>query len=445
MIEKHTGVVPALEFDSGTPRLREHPPSPLSRFVLYALLALFAILLCWAAFGRLDIIAVAPGRLVPQHSLQIVQPADSGIIKELLVREGDEVKAGQVLLRMDTGVSDADNKILRAELGAKNLQLRRIDAELNNKPLKRLANDGGQMFLHVEAQYQERRRAYLDGLAEVEAQLLKARQDLASALEVLAKLAQTLPHFREQEQVYDELLQDGSIAKLEARGKSRERIEKEQDLRSQDHTVASLEASITQAQKRVEQITSNYRSQLHNERVDAAGQYQKLQQDMAKQKLRHALLELKAPQDGVIKDLSTHTVGAVVSPGTVLMTLVPNNDPLHAEVLVTHLDAGFVRPAQPVKVKLTAYPFQKYGMLEGEVRLISADATEPQGEAKGQASPGYRTIVALRTPFIEREGQRHALSAGMQVSAEINLGSRTVLEYLLSPVQKTVHEAARER
>lgn len=426
-------------------RLQHEPPSPLPRLVLYGLLTLFAVLLLWAAFGRVDIVAVAPGKLVPQHSLQILQPADSGIIKELLVREGDVVEAGQVLVRLDTRVSEADNKILQAELGAMHLQLRRIDAELNDKPLKALASDDAQMLLQVEAQYRERRRAHRDTLAEVEAQLRKARQDLASALEVRAKLSQTLPHFREQEQVYDELLQDGSVAKLEARGKSRERIEKEQDLRTQEFNVASLEATISQIEKRISQLASSYRSELQNQRVEVQGQYQKLEQDWAKQKLRHSLLELKAPHDGVIKDLSTHTVGAIVSPGTVLMTLVPNNDPLHAEVLVSHLDAGFIQLAQPVKLKLTAYPFQKYGMIEGEVKQISPDATEPQGNAYEKQSLGYRTMVALNSPVLERDGQKHQLAAGMQVTAEINLGSRTVLEYLLSPVQKTAHEAGRER
>jgi HlyD family secretion protein len=134
------------------------------------------------------------------------------------------------------------------------------------------------------------------------------------------------------------------------------------------------------------------------------------------------------------------------------MTLVPHNEPVLAEVWVSHLDAGFVRPEQPAKIKFTTYAFQKYGMVEGTVRHISPDATDAadarQDRKKDDQSlpnQGYRTLVALTTPVLERDGRQYKLSPGMQVSAEVNLGSRTVLEYLLSPIQKTVSEAARER
>ncbi|HVS27900.1 MAG TPA: HlyD family efflux transporter periplasmic adaptor subunit [Burkholderiales bacterium] len=232
-------------------------------------------------------------------------------------------------------------------------------------------------------------------------------------------------------------------------------ISHEQDLRAQAYTIQSLKATITQSEKHIAQITSNYRQQLENERVEADGQYQKLKQDWAKQEHKYSLLELKAPQDGIIKDLSTHTLGTVVQPGTVLMTLVPVKDLMQAEVWVTNLDAGFVKPRQPVKLKFASYPFQKYGMVEGEVLQVSPDASEtPRAQSdrkntgmddQGPVPSGYRTLVSLKTPYLERDGAKYKISPGMQVSAEINLGDRTILEYLLSPVQKTLHEAGRER
>ena len=232
-------------------------------------------------------------------------------------------------------------------------------------------------------------------------------------------------------------------------------MEKEGDLRAQTHNVASLQAAIAQAQERTAQITSNYRSQLFNERIQAEGEFRKLTQDSAKQEHRQGLLELKAPQDGLVKDLSTHTLGSVVQPGTVLMTLVPANEALIAEVWVTNLDAGSVVEKQPVKLKLAAYPFQQYGMVEGEVQHVSPDSSEFPTSSKSEKSHttaeeagtplSYRALVTLKTPYLMRDGVKHRLSPGMQVTAEINLGSRTVLEYLLSPVQKTVHEAGREK
>jgi len=442
----------AWEFAPAILRIEREPPSPLPRLVLYALVGLFAVTLLWAAFGRLDIIAVAQGKLVPQSFIQVVQPADAGIIKELLVREGDEVKAGQALVRMDTSVSEADNKALQNELNVRSLQLRRIDAELAFSKLPREAADPPALYQQVLAQYRARRQAYQDQLEGERAVFAKAQADLKSAIEVETKLKRTLPIYKEQADSWKQLAKEGFAGRLLALDKERLHVETEQELRAQAYMVASLTASIEQSEKRISQITSQYRQQLQNERVEAEAQYHKLQQNWDKQQHRHTLLELRAPHDALVKDLATHTVGSVVATGTILMTLVPHNEPVLAEVWVSHLDAGFVRPGQPAKLKFTTYAFQRYGMVEGSVQHISPDATDP-GDAKqdkknaDQSVPnqGYRTLVALNTPFLERDGRRYKLSPGMQVSAELNLGSRTVLEYLLSPIQKTVAEAGRER
>ena len=440
-----------LEFSPDIVRLEQGQPRPLPRLVLYMLLAMFAILLVWAAFGKLDIIAVAPGKVVPQSYLQIVQPSAAGIIKKILVSEGEKVEAGQVLATMDASMSDADNRQLRNELGLKSLQLARIDAELAGSPLVKRPDDSGSLFAQVDAQHKARRQAYLDALAAERTVLAKAEQDLGSAVEVETKLKRTIPIYLEQEAAYDQLVKDGFAGKLMHMEKRRDRIEKEQDLRAQAFNIASLRATIEQSGKRIAQISSNYRQQLQNERVEAEAQNHKLQQDWGKQEHRHALLELKAPQGGIVKDLATHTLGSVVAPGTVVMTLVPQGDSLHAEVWVAHLDAGIVEPGQAVKIKLTAYPFQHYGMVEGRVSHISPDAsdavdTKTGGGTAGQDQrAGFKALVALDKPYIEDQGRRHRLSPGMQVSAEINLGARTVLEYLLSPIRRTLHEAGRER
>ena len=155
-----------------------------------------------------------------------------------------------------------------------------------------------------------------------------------------------------------------------------------------------------------------------------------------------------------MKDLATHTIGTVASPGTILMTLVPKDEVLRAEVWVKNDDIGFVREKQPARIKLAPFTFQKYGMLEGEVARVSADSAEQnpnpatggQAQPKGGATPlAYRTLVDLKTQFLEADGLKYSLAPGMQVSAEIHLGTRTVLEYLLSPVTKAFQEAARER
>jgi HlyD family secretion protein len=443
-----------LDFAPGILKLQDAPPSPLPRLILWCLLALVAVTVVWSTFGRLDIIAVAQGRIVPQSYLQIVQPAESGIVKELLVREGDLVGAGQVLARMDTRFSEADRQALKNELAQRSLQLRRIDAELAGAALAAKRDDPPALFAQVDAQYRARRQAFLDSLESEKATFAKADQDLRAAREIESKLRQQLPIYREQEAAFEKLTREGYAGRMLFLEKQRDRIEKEQDLKAQEFAIQSLSATIEQSRKRVAQLQSNYHQALQNERVETEAQYAKLEQDWNKHSARHDLLELKAPQDGIVKDLATHTVGSVLQPGTVLMTLVPRNDPMQAEVWVTHDDAGFVGVGQPAKLKLATYPFQKYGMIDGDVKRLSPDSSEMSdargdrragGGDSGSTGSGYRTLVSLRTPYLEVDGKRYPLTPGMQVTAEINLGTRTVLEYVLSPVQRTLHEAGRER
>ena len=440
------------DFRPAIVRLEETPPHPLGQRVLWATIAFLAALLLWSAFGRLDIVAVAEGKLVPDTYVKIVQPADGGVVKEILVREGELVKAGQVLMRMDTTLSDSDLKALTIEYQNKRIALRRIDAQVSGSTFTRHADEPAELFTQVLAQYTANRRAYENSLAQERAVLEKARHELASAEEVRTKLRQVLPHYREQEAAFEKLTRDGFAGRLMYTDKQRERIEKEQDLKAQEAVIASARATITQQEMKIAQITVDYRRNLQTERVDVAAQAEKVAQELAKQTHRNEYLELRASQDGVVKDLATHTVGTVTSPGTILMTLVPKDEILRAEVWVKNDDVGFVRERQPARIKLAAFTFQKYGMLEGEVAQVSADAAEQgSGAAASPAQPkaptplAYRTLVNLKSQVLEADGQKHRLSPGMQVSAEIHLGTRTVLEYLLSPVSKAFHEAARER
>lgn len=432
-------------------RLQQRAPHPQERRVLWALLALLAFLLIWALVGRLDIVAVADGKLVPASYLKIVQPSEAGIVKEILVREGEQVTQGQVLMRMDALITDADLDAITTEHLRKRLQLARIDAELSGKPFQADIQAPVALVRETSAQSQANRDALAAALAEERSRLLKAQQELAAARQQKARLEAVLPHYREQDQAYERLVKEGFAGSLMGSDKRRERIEKEQELVTQGHVIASAQASIDQSQTKLKQIEAEYLRQLHAERADAQAQFDKLAKELEKLQHRRQLLELKAPQDGVIKDLATHTAGTVVQPGTVLASLVPQEEKLKAEVWVSNEDIGFVRPGQPVKLKFAPYTFQKYGMGQGTVEHVSADAqSEEEARDKGQQGAGqrplrYKALVTLDASALETDGVQYPLSVGMQATAEILLGRRTVMEYLLSPVKKAWHEAGRER
>jgi hemolysin D len=446
---------PASAFSPALLRLEETAPAPLGRAVLLALLGLLAATLTWAAFAPLDIVAVAEGKLVPSGYLKIVQPSEQGLVREVFVREGERVAQGQVLARMDAALLAADGRALSADYQAKRLTMRRIEAQLAGGSLVREGGDPPAAYAQAEAQRLANARAHENALAQERTIGERARHDLAAAEELRSKLAQVLPHYREQEIAFDKLARDGFAGRLLLSEKQRERIEKEQDLRSQESLIAAARATIAQSSARLLQIEADYRRQLRAELAEAAPHADRLREELAKQAHRHALLELRAPQAGVVKDLATHTPGTVVAPGTILMTLVPLGEKLRAEVWVSNDDAGFVRDGQKAQLKVVAFPFQKYGMMRGNVLQVSADATEAPnpnirsggltGRDRSVGALAFRALIDLDTQVFESGGRRYALMPGMQVTAEVNLGTRTILEYLLSPLRRAFHEAGRER
>jgi membrane fusion protein, hemolysin D len=438
-------------------RVEQDAPSPLPRMVLWTTLAMVAALLVWTLFGRLDVVAVAPGRLLPADYVKVVQPTDQGIVTELLAQEGDHVRAGQVLARLDPVLSDADVSAARSTRDLAALTLRRIDAELLGKELQQDKIDPSELFQQVVAQYRANRAAHEAAIMEQGQLLDKAKHDADSALQLKRKLATLLPRFQQEERTLTSAAAKGLVSQLQAIEKERERISVEEDLRGQEFAIQSAQATIRQADYQLSKLKSDYVQKLQSERVENAARLAQAEQELAKQQHQNDLLELKAPQDGVIKEIATHTIGAVLSPGTVLLTLVPDHSVLRAEVRVSNVDAGFVRAGQPVKLKVQSYQFQKYGLLDGTVRVVSKDATErnsptgrdDQAEAAtmsaGEMSGSYRTLIDLGEQSLSVDDVQHDLASGMEVIAEIKLGSRSVMGYLLSPVQSAFHDAGRER
>jgi HlyD family secretion protein len=356
---------------------------------------------------------------------------------------------------MDSALTVADVNAIRADYDNRRLALRRIDAQLSDMKLERRKGDPPALYGQVVAQYEANVRAYDTALAQERSLLEKARHDLSAAQQTKAKLEQVLPHYVEQEKAYEKLTQGGFAGRIMYADKRRERIEREQDLYTQAHIIRSSEALIVQSERKIAQITADYRRQLQTERVAVAAETEKAAQELAKHEHRRGLLELRAPSEGTVKDLATHTAGTVAAPGTILMTLVPRDGKLVAEVWVGNEDVGFVRNGQSAKLKLAPFQFQKYGMVEGKVLRVSADATEaPSANTRSDALTGrdrpmgplaYRAIVELASQKLESGGRPYELASGMQVAAEIHLGTRSVVEYLLSPVRKAFHEAGRER
>lgn len=439
--------------------IQNDAPPHIGRLVLWVVCVLVLLLLVWAAIGKLDIVATAEGKLVPQTLVKIVQPAEAGVVKKILVQEGDRVTEGQVLVRLDPTMATADKSGIAGDLSTQLMQERRLAAELSHKTMAPKAGDDPLLFAQVQGQWLAKRRALADALEQEQALLRKAQSELKSAQEILSKLQQTLPVYNKTAKAYQDLEKEGFIGKIASAEKQRDALEKEKDLDAQHATVAALGATIEAQQKKISQLQSGYAHEAQKELADVRAKIQQLRPNLDKSTYREGLMELRAPQAGTVKDLATTTEGAVVQPGTVVMTLVPRDEKLFADVAIKNEDIGFVEVGQKAQVKLAAFPFQKYGLLTGQVVHISADATD-SGQSKPGAQPSapgssdnpastvatYKARIALDQQHLKSpNGQTLSVGAGMQVVAEVNQGQRTVLEYLLSPVSKAVQEAGREK
>jgi HlyD family secretion protein len=342
------------------------------------------------------------------------------------------------------------------------MQVRRLEAELLGHPMSAQRGDDPALFAQVASQHRAHSQALRESIDHEEALLQKAEHERHGAAEVLSKLEQTMPSYQRAAEAYAKLEKEGFLGGLAAADKQREAIEKRKDLDAQRATLAAMDASIAAQRKRIRQLLGNNDAELERELAERRARIAQLEPMLRRQSYREGLMVLRAPQDGVVKDLATTTIGAVVQPGSVLLTLVPKDELLYADVAIRNEDIGFVHIGQSAQIKLAAFPFQRYGMLHGKVIHVSVDTTDDRNAATNtrqwsRALPGsddmpaaagavYKARVQLDSQqFRDPRGNVLPLTAGLQVVAEIKQGQRTVLDYLLSPVEKAVSEAARER
>jgi hemolysin D len=397
----------AHDFRADLLTIQQSPPSNWPRGLMLALVGLVGLLILWAVFAKLDVIATAQGRLVPISFTKVVQPAEAGVVLDILVQDGQAVKAGQVLLRLDARLAQSELGGLSRDVAIKKLSLQRIEAELADTPFVAAIGAPAEVAAQVQAQYRARRQSYQDALSQEIEALNKAKADLLSAQQILSKLRQTVPIYQQSAQAYDKLLKEGFVGEVAANEKKREYVEREQDLKAQEATVQSLQAVIAGGDKKLASIRSNYRSLLENERIDTLTQLNKSGQELDKSTIRSGLLEIKAPNDGIVKDLAVTSKGAVVQAGSLLLNLVPQNEQLQAEVLLSNEDVGFVAQGQKTQIKIAAYPFQKYGLIDGKVSLLSADSADPkQQQQTQQPQLSYRALVSLNDQHLKNP--RHA-------------------------------------
>lgn len=409
------------------------------RLVIWALILCFIAFLAWACLAKLDIVVISQGKLVPTNFVQIAQPAEDGIVRKVLAKDGQHVVAGQALIEMDAVYAQEDTSSAAAEVDSLRNRVKRIEAELAGR-VPAIPDPA------VMAEYFSRQASQASLVAEAQRQRESAAADMETAKQRLRKYEELAPITRRQSDMLERLKSAGFVSEAALNEKLLARVENDREKDVQSRAVDSAGAVLKQAEASLYKVQAEYRRQLTIERTDALLKLSQAEAQLKKQEHRTSLQVLRAPVAGTVTGLTIFSAGQVVAAGSPLLSLVPADDPLRFEGWLRNEDSAFVYPGMPSKVKLSAYPFQKYGWLEGELVWLGVDAETPDSMRNAQGEPlFYRVRVTLNAQSLTLDGKSMELKPGMQAVGDLHVGTRTLFEYLTSPLRKIALEAARER
>ena len=473
LLHKDQSVTPKelYEFLPAAIEVEQTPSSKAGRAIIWAIVILFTIAAIWAYFGKVDIVAVAQGKVIPSEHIKHIQPLEAGKIKAIHVKEGQYVEQGEPLITLDSTQTQADVERFSHEIQEREANIERFKAfedwlaDLKGSdpagltPLNSLhpsqlrtavpptvgSDPQGQTPIsrqklaqqHLLAQQKAELTARLNAYQN---ETRKQRAEQAMTQGEVTKKQRILPVLKERVDALETLLKKDYGSKLQFLELKQELIEEEQDLLIQQSRIQQLDASIESIQDQVNTLISETRlnnlSQLQENQLQLAG----LKQEFVKANERNQQQLLTAPISGQVQQLAVHTVGGVVTPAQALMVIVPKDSQMEVEAMILNKDIGFVHEGQKAEVKIDTFNFTKYGLIDAEISSISDDAI--QDENLGLV---YSARFKLDNEQIQVDERMVKLSPGMSVTAEVKTGQRRLIEYFLSPLLRYKQESLGER
>jgi len=431
----------ATEFLPAALEIQEAPPSPIGRAVLWTIVALFTSGVLWATLGWTDIVATAQGKIIPSGYSKVIQPYETGVITAIHVQDGQIVKRGEVLIELDSTQNRADQNRAANEYQAARIDAVRLRALIAGRSTFEAPADGDAQ--HVLLQ----RQLLRDQVAEYQARIGTAQHlidqrkaGLEQTKENIRRLEATVPMETERAAAFKKLLEHDAATKLDFLQAEQQRIDKTQELAGQRQKLHQDQSALSEAETNYRALVSEFQQTKQAELSLLETKASSLVQDVTKAGQKADLQRLTTPIDGVVQQLAVHTVGGVVTPAQELLRVVPQDHPVEVAAQVANKDVGFVKNGQIVEIKVETFPFTLYGTIPGKVLSVSDDAAPIE-----KVGLVYPTRVSMDRSTIQVEGRHVNLSPGMAVTVEIKTGQRRVIEYLLSPLLKSVKESIRER
>lgn len=431
------------EFLPAALEVLETPPHPAARFAAIVIALFFVTGLVWSILGHIDTVAVAQGQIVPSDRVKLVQPIENGVIRAIHVKDGQRVRAGEVLIELDPSESSANVETLRSDLLKAQLDAAIAAALLADDPSVDIEVPGqasGHLVEAARLQLKGERQRLAASLAAIDAEVAELEAAIISHETDLERAKATLPLAEDRLEGLETLNEKDLVRKPDLFAARQQVIDTESLMATASSGIKQADARLLARRNKRAEIIAAARADALEKRSEALRKVSGLEQQLKKEEQRATDRNLRAPVDGLVVGLSVFTVGGVATTKDVLMRIVPESSPLEAEVSVLNKDIGFVAKGQPAEIKLETFPFTRYGLIKGVVKEVWRDAApdEKQGLV-------YKAEIALKQDRILVGSEWVALAPGMAVQAEIRTGERRAIDYFLSPVLRYRDESLRER
>lgn len=431
------------EFMPAAIEVLERPPAPLSRALLLLIVLLAVIGLTWACLARMDIVVNAQGVVMPKGRVKVIQPLEAGIVTAIHVRDGQQVQKGDLLVTMDATEAFTEINTLKKELLITQLTSVRLEAQLHDEPDLFISPEGADIqdvslyrnLLHQSLQARQERR---DAMAM---EISRSDAELESIASNVKRLEYGLPLARKLHDKKKKLAEKGLIPKTDFLKAQMEMNDTKQNLVTEKSRLNEVKAGLAKAREENELAEVEYRRKLLEQLTEVRSKKEKLHQQLARAANRQALSELHSPARGIVQQLSINTVGGVVTTAQPLMVIVPLDSGLEIEAKVLNKDIGLLAKEQPVSVKVAAYPFMRYGDLEGTIEWVAGDAVMDE-----QLGPYYPIRVEVNGHSLPNlvNGRTGTITPGMTVTADVKVGTRRVIHYFIGPIMRYRDTSLRE-
>lgn len=438
--EKNTTVI---EFLPDADEIERRPLPRSARITLHVLLVAFISFVLWATFSELDRVVSARGRLITPLSNILIQPLETSIVQTIDVKTGQVVKKGEQLATLDPTFAQADEAQLRKQLSSLDTQSKSLEAELNGN---KASSDVG-----VDADSQLQAKLSVERQANYQAQLIRMDENIARLQATLATnrhdqqlLAEHLKPLREIESMQEKLIASNFGARirlLEAQEK-RQEVERNMQLTKNRELEITRELASMEADKTA--FKKGWRQRMMEEMLSTSRDRNSVSEQLQKADKRRKLVTLISPSDAVVLEIAKLSLGSIVQGGGTIFTLVPLGTELEVEVQIDAMDVGYVKVGDESRLKLDAFPFQRHGFLEGKVRMISEDAFRRDSEPEQALDAYYKSRISLLKTKLKKMPEQARLLPGMTLTAEIVVGKRSVISYLLWPLKRALEESMQE-